>query len=210
MKLRTDFLILAIFLLGSWGCQKAETFLGHYNTPYHRILEEQTHSQRFFGLEKVAYDTHITFRSLSLRRAYVNEYAERFDLSEAKREEMLAKELAEAQETHSFVISHYATDRDVAKLNQSEGPWRLSLTMLDNPDAKLEPKKIEDLSSDDAVVKYFYPHVTSWSRSYRVDFPKPPSSGDSGFTVTMTGVAGSLAFEWNLEPTPTTTQRDPL
>jgi len=185
---------LFIALLGSVlitpSCTQPRNLLGQLNTPYHDLQRALTKEARFFGLEKVHYQTSITYKSKALRRAYVEEYALRYHSSDKEKEELLKRELDEAEKFQVFFVSHYATDKDSARITREDKVWRLS---LENE----IPENVLSVSSQDSVLQYFYPQISPWSKSYNVQFK---NSGDlQKFQVRMSGVDGDLEFTWDLK-----------
>jgi hypothetical protein len=180
----------ALFL----GCPNPTTLSGDPATPYHKVEAAHTREARFFGLEKVRYLTSVVHKSPRLREAYVEEYARRYALPAGEREKLLATERAEAERFDVFLLSHFATDRDVSKLTLAPKAWKISLVADGNEKAPRDPESVTAVAADDAVLRYFYPQVTPWSKVFLVKFKR---EGDpSVLTLRMTGVAGDLSFEW--------------
>ena len=154
-----------------------------------------TRESQYVDLEQVRYMTHVTYQSLELRKAYVEEYATRYQLSDEKKSELLQKEMEDASQFESFFVSHYSTNRKAMNLS---GPkvWRLALSTQPSSLPIAEPSSIATLSSGDPVEQYFHPYITTWSKNYIVKFKR---EGESNyFKLNMSGVVAQLSFTWQL------------
>lgn len=189
-------LSLAFLLAFPFGCSRPTNLSGNPATPYHKLESSLTREARFIGLEKVRYLTSITYKSRELREAYVNEYARRYGLSSEEKEKLLKNEMEEAGRFDAFLVSHFATDRDTSKVTREPKVWRLTLISDGNEAAPSDPDSVASLASNDTVLRYFYPQVTSWSKVFLVQFKH---QGDpSHLKLKMVGVVDDLSFDWQL------------
>jgi hypothetical protein len=186
--------VAAVLLASAQACTRPQTISGTPKSRYHSLLETETRERRFIGVEKVPYITQVTRRTEALRRAYVEEYAGLYHLSPEAKEEMLRRELEEAGRFETFVVSHFASDREVSKLSRSPKAWRLVLAG-DAADATgTDPEAVENLPGPrDPVFAFFYPHASPWSQNYAVRFPKIEAER---LYLRMTGVHGDVVFEF--------------
>jgi hypothetical protein len=189
------FLALAGFLS---SCHSASSFLNIHNSRYHDLLKIHTKEARFFSLEQAKVIAHVTYRDAELRKAYVEEYAQRYELPAEERETMLAKEAEEAAKYDEFVISLYTGHRQATQLTAMTSAWRLWLKG-EGQEAAVRPENVSSLSSDDPVLLYFYPHVTpNWAKVFQVRFPKNNESGP--LELRAAGVIANLHFVWERAP----------
>jgi hypothetical protein len=178
------------------GCSRPTDLSGRPATPYHDLEAQFTREARFIGLEKVRYLTSAVYKSRSLREAYVDEYAKRYELPLAEREKQLRSELDEAEKYDVFLVSHFATDKDTAKMTKEAKVWRLSLVPDGDEAAASEPESVVTIAASDTVLRYFYPQITPWSKVFLVKFKR---RGDAArLKLTMAGVVDSVAFDWAL------------
>ena len=188
-------LTLGVLFLLDFGCAHRTNFYGDPSSDYHRTLSTLTKRTRLYGLEKVQYETTITYKSATLREAYVNEYAEKYKLTPEEKEALHQRELEEASKYEVFVVSHFATDKETAKIDMGEKTWRVRLVNRIDRDLLIEPDAITNLpASSDPVFHYFHPHVLPWSKNFLVKFPK--QDGSSDLVVRMDGISGNLEFFW--------------
>jgi hypothetical protein len=191
------FLPLAVLSALSVGCNHSASVSGTRDTPYHRIEAGLTREAQFFGLEKVRYLTSIVYKARPLREAYVEEYTKRYAISPVEKENLLKRELEEAETFDVFLVSHFATDRDVAKVTKEAKVWRISLIQDGNEAEPLDPDSVTSLANDDRVLRYFYPQVNHWSKVFLVKFKR---RGDpTSLKLRMVGVVADLSFDWQLK-----------
>lgn len=196
MKIR---ILLSFSLLSvlPFGCAHPIHLSGAPATPYHKVESSLARDAQFFGLEKVRYLTNVVYKSRELREAYVEEYARRYDLSPAEKETLLKRELEEAAGSEVFLISHFATDRDVSKVTREPKVWRLSLIVDGNDAAPLDPESVTSLAANDTVLQYFYPQVNHWSKIFLVKFKR--QGNPSHLRLKMVGVVDDLSFDWQIK-----------
>ncbi|MFH1018287.1 MAG: hypothetical protein V1798_08920 [Pseudomonadota bacterium] len=194
---RSGFRLYALLLtaiLLSFACGHRTRFFGASSGGrYHDVLNRCTQERRFFGLENVEYATFVTYRTPELRRAYVEEYADRYRLSTAEAEALLKSELDEATRYDVFLVSHYSTDPKARRLKPESNVWRLILSTSPDPGTGMEPALVQgEPSGRDPVLGYFYPFVTPWASNYLVKFKR--QEGTPSLYLDMTGVLAELRF----------------
>ncbi len=187
--------LLAAFLMAG-SCASRVNISGDPSSDYHRLLSKQTRETSFFGLEEVRYLTSVTYKSRALREAYVAEYAKQYELNAEERETMLKKEMEEVEKYDTFVISHFATNRDKAKLDRVAKAWRLLLRTQEEKDPK-SPDAVHALSGRDVVLRYFHPAITPWSKVFVAKFLKQEEPKEK-LELRMVGIVDQLSFSWPL------------
>ncbi len=177
------------------GCSRNISITGRPNSSYHELLPSFTREARFFGLEKVRYLTSVTYKSKTLREAYVEEYSKKYELSEEEKIDLLKKEMEEADQYDIFLISHYATDKDTGKLTKEAKVWDFILSSNETEGKGSHPDSIKGLMAKDTVLQYFYPQITPWSKVYEIKFKR--GSPVSELRLKMVGVVDQLSFVWH-------------
>lgn len=198
---RKGFFVIGLFLfsgLALIACAHPLTLGGQISTKYHRLLSDHTHEKKLYGLEKVEYQTAVTYKSLKLRQAYVEEYAKRYYLSENEKQKLLESELKEAEKYEVFLVSHFATDKDAANVTKLRNVWRITLLTPLGSQEPIDPDSVIQLSSKDSKIRYFYPHVSAWSKIFLVKFKKQNMSPE--LELKMVGVVSDLSFKWTQAP----------
>ncbi|HLG20098.1 MAG TPA: hypothetical protein VI895_09845 [Bdellovibrionota bacterium] len=195
-----DSRIAAVLILvglggGPTGCAPNRNVFGDLSTPYHKALNSMTRERSFFDVDQVKYLTTVTYETKELQQAYVEEYAKRYELPPDKKNEMLARQLAETRDYDVFFVSHFTSDRKSARITADPNVWRLTLSNDPSGQTVEEPFSVTPMTSNDPVLQYFHPYVTHWSKTFRVKFK---SLGEGPYRqLRMTGVVAQLAFVWN-------------
>lgn len=193
--MKNFFRILVLGLLvSSFGCEHSRlAFSGAPATAYHRTLQSQTQYQKLFGLEKVLYETYITYKNAKLVEDYVNEYAKIFTLTEEKKSEMLAQQQSDQEKYDEFIVAHYASELDNRTLNENRPDnivWKFFLVAEDG--SKTEPLEVTPIVMGTQRI-HFYPHLDGWNKLFRIRFTKNSSSTKK---LVMTGTIRELTFTW--------------
>ncbi len=138
---------------------------------YGRAHTEWTRTEKVYdGLETKLLAT-ATYRSAAFRDAYVDEYARRYLLSEPARDEMNAREHAEAERYHELFFAAYTGETRWNDFSKRTSIWKLRL--FDDQGAYVEPLVVSKIPDDDPITRAFYPQFTPWTRGYLVKFPRP-------------------------------------
>lgn len=186
--------LVTCLLFGFTGCEHSRlAFSGSPATPYHRTLQTQTKYQKLFGLEKVLYETYITYKNEKLSEQYVNEYAKIFTLPEEKKSEMLVQEKTNLEKYDEFLVAHYASELDNRTLNENRPDnivWKFFLVAEDG--SKSEPLEITPVVMGTQRT-HFYPHLDGWNKLFRIRFAKNASVTKK---FIMTGTIRELTFTW--------------
>src|SRR3990172_6297319 len=151
---------------------------------YNDELERLTRRGRIYEGLDARLHIYAVYKSETFRRAYIDEYASRYALSDELREVLLKFELESGEKYNEFLIS-------------------------DNSGARLEPVEIKRLDAKDPLYREFYPFIDYWSYVYSVRFPKygvngthPMGGADSEYlTLTVTGIKGAGVLKWILPET---------
>ncbi|HMQ11043.1 MAG TPA: hypothetical protein PKB05_07000 [Oligoflexia bacterium] len=175
------------------GCEHKVNILGQYSSDYHKNLRHQTRSKGAYTIEKVRFETQVVFLNEALRRAYVNEFANKYRLSEEEKQQLLQEQLAENEENYTFLVFHFSNNHKLSKIEKNAHNWKVRMVQSDGSLAT--PKRIQDLQGDALMLSYFYPQITPWSRNYRVHFPKQDESMEQ-LTLNLDSVEANLSFHW--------------
>lgn len=136
-----------------------------------------------------------TYRSGAFRAHYVDEYARRYLLDAAQREDMLSKSLKEAERYHEFVFAAYTSETRWNDFSRRQSIWRLRL--YDDQGNAVEPLVVTKPKQDDPLLRAFYPYFTLWSRFYVVKFPREGLSPDAKtLKLQMTSALGAAEMTY--------------
>lgn len=173
---------------------------------YYDTLNQWTKSQRIYeGLESRLY-VHATYKSMVWRKAYIDEYARRYRLSEDLKEAMLFRELEIYRLYNEFFISAYTPTDEWNDFDKKDSIWKLYLT--DEVTGRLDAVEIKKIDSKDPLHREFFPFLDAWSSGYVVRFPRYDSKGagpvgedeSNALTLIIGGVKGRGELKWQLNP----------
>lgn len=185
------YFVLCVIL--SQGCSHRVNILGQYSSEYHKNLRHQTRSKGAYTIEKVRFETQVVFLNETLRRAYVNEFANKYRLSGEEKQQLLQEELLENEKNYTFLVFHFSNNHKLSKIEKNAHNWKVRMVQADGSLAT--PNRIQDLQGDALMLSYFYPQITPWSRNYRVHFPKQADAMQE-LTLNLDSVEANLSFHW--------------
>lgn len=193
LKLR---LALAFLVLTLAGCEHSRIAFGGFpDTKYHHALQAQTKYQRLYGLDKALYETYVTYVTQELAESYIEEYAKIYGLNDVKKQAMIDEARLNQSKYDEFMVAHYASEGDnITLTNQdpSRVVWKFYLLTSDDNNGLIEATEINNVALG-TQRKYFYPHLTDWSKLYRIRFPKNSLTEKK---LVMKGPVRELKFEW--------------
>lgn len=156
------------------------------------------------GLESRLYIS-ATFKNPDFVRAYVQRYAEGYQLDQGLRETMLERSLELSETYNEFFVAAFTPDE---KWNSFEGPaaiWMLYLE--DDAGNRLAPVSVSRVDGSDPLIREFFPYFDPWSYGYIVKFPKYTETGTEpipgaltrSIRLKVTGILGKGELEWKLK-----------
>lgn len=173
---------------------------------YYQTLDEWTRSTKVFeGFESRLY-IYATYKSMDFRKAYIDEYAERYQLEDDYKNALLERESLLNQKYNEFFISAFTPVDEWNDFDKRGSIWRLYLS--DNNGLRVEPLEIRKVDSKDPVYGEFFPFLDPWSRGYLVRFPRYDYKGrgpigeekSEYLKLTVTGIKGRGELVWSLKP----------
>ena len=180
---------------------------------YNQALKAWTRSgsiYRRFGTELLVT---ATYQSLPFREAYVTAYARAVQLTQEQKEALWQRQLAEAGESHEFLVAAFVPESEATDLANPASGWRLYLE-AERGD-RVSPQDLRRIRKITPFITGFYPYVTpSWAKVFKVRFPtRDPGSGDpflapgdQTLSLVITSPAGMARLTWQLQSTPPVSQ----
>lgn len=144
---------------------------------YDAALKRWSGSQKVYEQLETRLIVSSTWKSGAFRDAWTNEYARRYLLSDAERDELKRREHADAESYHEFFFAAYTPEARWNDFSKRESIWKIRL--YDDAGNSVEPLVVTKVKNDDPKLKAFYPYFTMWTKGYTVKFPKTGLSGDS-------------------------------
>ncbi|HUM12393.1 MAG TPA: hypothetical protein VLT82_15705 [Myxococcaceae bacterium] len=166
-----------LFLLGAAGCASVPPVIGEpgpelpdpkAEAKYQAALERFTeHREVYSGLDTRLYCA-ATYQSPEFREARVRRQALFQTWPEAKLDQTLAAERAEAAKAHEVVLGVSLVDRRFDDLDSKNTIWRLSLATDQGEVTPLAIKRVGRANQD---LRAYYPYLGDFWTMYTVRFP---------------------------------------
>lgn len=198
------FTILAIAVAVT-GCSKKGVRPEADHPDYMKTLDAQTRSVKIYsGLDSVLYLT-ATYKTMDFRRAYVERYADGYQLGESYRAALMEREREESDKYNEIFFTAYTPNARWNDFDAQNSVWRLYLE--DSDGNRLIPVSVRKINGNEPLLREFFPYFDLWSSAYVVRFPKysetgtEPIPGDKTafLRFVVTGVPGNGAVEWRFK-----------
>jgi len=177
-------------------------------SPYNDALKAWTRSgsiYRKFGTELLVT---ATYQSLPFREAYVSAYTRAEQLNQEQKDALWQRQLAEAKESHEFLVAAYVPETEASDLANPASGWRLYLE-TDRGD-RVSPQDLRRIRKITPSITGFYPYVApAWAKVFKVRFPtrnpgsgEPfPGPGDQTLSLVITSPFGMVRLTWQPQST---------
>ncbi|MBI5048803.1 MAG: hypothetical protein HZB54_07645 [Deltaproteobacteria bacterium] len=147
---------------------------------------------------------YATYKNWTLREAYADEYARRYQMDTSQKERLNSSEKELDERFNEFFIAVYTPDERWNDFNTPESIWKIYLE--DEKGSRVSPVGITKVDVNSPLVREFYPYLDLWSSGYIIRFPKytivaeePFPRKDAGYLkLIITGVVGSAELEWQM------------
>jgi hypothetical protein len=175
---------------------------------YNQALKAWTRSgsiYRRFGTELLVT---ATYQSLPFREAYVSAYSQAQQLTQEQKEALGQRQLAEAGESHEFLVAAFVPESEATDLANPASGWRLYLEG-DRGD-RVSPQDLRRIRKITPLITGFYPYVTAaWAKVFKVRFPTRnpgsgdpfPAPGDQTLSLVITSPSGMARLTWQQQST---------
>ena len=168
---------MLLLLVGAAGCAGTPPSIGEpgaeFSDPraeasYRAVLDYVTqHREVYSGLDTRLYSV-ATYQSADFREARVRRQAIFQTWPEQKLEQELARERAEAQQTHEVVFGVSIVDRRFDDFDSKSSIWRLSLA---TDQGEVTPSSLKRVGRANQDVRAYYPYMGDFWTVYSVRFP---------------------------------------
>jgi len=169
--------VAALVLLGALGCATTPPEIGEpgaqladskAEAAYRESLERVTqHREVYSGLDTKFFSA-ATYQSADFREARVRRLASFQMWPEQKLEQALARERAEASQTHDVVFGILLVDRRYDDFDTRNSAWRLSLS---TEQGEVLPVAIRRLGRASESLRAYYPYLGDFWVAYLAQFP---------------------------------------
>mgnify|MGYP001015686374 CR=1 FL=1 len=195
-KKRDSLLCIVIALMTLSGCSSKNASNARGDS-YERLFKSLTEEERVYSELEPVMTAHVTHWTQPLAQAYVEEYSRQFRMT-PEEEAVLAKEqLAEVETYVIFIVSMATREPDWSDLGKSTSMWRLT---LESPDGTLQatPVRVHAISQKDEVSKYFFKEMGSFTKTYKVLFPREKFQNLERARMFITGPRGNVKYDFAL------------
>ncbi|MDH4227712.1 MAG: hypothetical protein OEV59_08225 [Deltaproteobacteria bacterium] len=146
-----------------------------------------------------------TFKSLEYRKAYVEEFARKYQIDTESKDRLLAREIETHGAYNEFFVVAYTPLYQWNDLEQKKSVWKLYL--MNKNGAKTLPIEITKVDHTEAFYIEFFPYLDHWSNAYVVKFPRYDSTGAVSLgeedaellRIVVTGPLGNGEATWKLD-----------
>jgi hypothetical protein len=172
---------------------------------YNQALKAWTRSGSIYRKFSTELLVTATYQSLPFREAYVTAYAWAEQLNQEQKEALWQRQLAEARESHEFLIAAYVPELEANDLANPASGWRLYLE-AERGD-RVSPEDLRRIRKVTPFITGFYPYVTPWAKVFKARFPTRnpisgdpfPGSGDQTLSLVITSPSGMVRLTWQPE-----------
>lgn len=197
--------VFAVFLFLA-GCAELKG-LTPVASPYHDTLNQWTRGKKVYVEFETRLYLYATYKSMAFRRAYVQEYAARYQLDDEYKRVLMDREREAFDKYNEFFLAAYTPLKEWNDFDSDDSVWRLYLD--DDAGRRLVPVQVEKVDTKDPLIREFFPYLDYWSSGYIVRFPKyadngsgPIPGGDTRFlSLVATGIKGTGSLKWDLVQT---------
>lgn len=142
-----------------------------------------------------------TYKTEDFRREYVKEYADVFQLDDARQAALLESELAEASEVHVVMVAMFTHDINWDDLDPRRGIWEVR---LEGEDGRFVlPADVNRLDVTNPTWKRLFPYIGDHDSFWEVKFPKSPddaplAASGQALHLVIAGAPARARVSWTL------------
>ena len=119
-----------------------------------------------------ALEAWATFKGWDFREAYVEHYADIYNLPDGDRSALRTAQLESCRAAYEFHVVAQSTNYKWNDLEKRSSPWRV--TLVDGLGHELAPESVRLDKLPDAYEVEFFPAKGPFTRTYGIRFLKPP------------------------------------
>jgi hypothetical protein len=201
MKRWGHLLIAAACLLLLGGCSHLDSYLEiarerGLSEDYRAALKQWTRSDIIYSQFETQVHIGATYRSPMFNKAYLEEYARLYQLSQAdleKQEEILK---GMASDFSEFLFYAYIPEKPSNDFDRRGSIWNIHL--LNEKGERIEPVEVRRIDPVTPVVTGFFPYVKPYyGNAYRLRFPPLTGGWRSGpLTLVFVSVVGRVELKY--------------
>jgi len=200
------FVIYVLFIIIFSGCatKKEPVSPVSNDIPYSKVVKQLTREGRVYNGLELRLTIYATYKSWSLREAYLREYASAYKLDSDKIKLLTEKYRAIDAKMNEFFLAVTTLDPQWNDLAKNHSIWRVYLE--NGRGERVDPLKIKRINEKDPAIRELYPRLDHWNFGYVASFPKYSTEGKvpfledtKSFKLVITGSLGKSEIEWTTE-----------
>ncbi|MCX7943786.1 MAG: hypothetical protein N2746_04690 [Deltaproteobacteria bacterium] len=159
----------------------------------HSIINRETQKTSIYdGLQSRAFFK-VVYRSMELRRSYVDTITEMESLTESEKSVLLEKEIEDERKYFEFLVILSTTEFKANDLNVKKSLWRVFLE--DGHGYRNYPIEIKEIKADQKI-KILYPGISRFAKFYSIRFEKGEKREIKGMNLVFSSALGKAVFKY--------------
>lgn len=187
-------LLMALPLLSGCGRSLPEA--------YETALEEWTREERAWENMESRIHVRATLKTDAFRQAYVDAYANVFDLDQAGRDELMLVEDAEGKRDYVILVALYTPEASWSRLSPQYGVWEVR---LQSESGRAErPRTVRNLNTNNPTWKRLLPELSPHEALFALHFAKVNDEGlplavpGDTIELVIAGAPAKVRLSWKL------------
>ncbi len=136
-----------------------------------------------------------TYRSPEFNRAYLQEYARIYQLSEDERKKRGELQTAATADFTEFIFYAYIPEKSSNDFDRRGSIWTIFL--IDTSGARIDPVEVKRIEPVTAVTTEFFPYINPYHGSaYRLRFPPLTKPGQGPLKLVFASVIANVELEF--------------
>jgi len=169
---------------------------------YETALEDWTREERSWENMESRIHVRATLKTEAFRTAYVDAYADVFDLDDLGRAELMSIEEAEGKRDYVILVALYTPEASWSRLSPQYGIWEVRLQSQSGRSER--PRTVRNLNTNNPTWKHLLPQLSPHETLFALHFSR---TNDEGLPLAVPGdtvelvIAGAPAkvrLSWKL------------
>lgn len=162
---------------------------------YRAALEQWSRSRIVYSQFETMAHIRATYRCQEFNRAYLQEYARIYRLSEDERKKREEIQTASTADFTEFIFYAYIPEKSSNDFDRRGSIWTIFL--IDTSGARIDPVEVKRIEPVTAVTTEFFPYVNPHhGNSYRLRFPPLTKPGQGPLRLVFASVIATVELEF--------------
>ena len=199
-------LIIYILMLSIAGCSHVESYLDvakdkGISRKYLDVLDRWTRKGTLYSQFETKFQITATWKSEAFNRAYIEEYARIYYLTDEERKRMDDVQSGFARDFTEFFFYASMSQKEANDFDNRNSSW--SIFLIDEKGNRIKPLEVRKIEKIAAVMEEFFPYVNKYYGScYSLKFPLATGIGNTSadtprqMKLVIAGVMGAMELTW--------------